>query len=86
MKKGGLVPVFWIGTREECLDADPPMRRRSANCSIVGEWNSVASWSFAPNLFSIWAKNALANTALAAGQQTFAHGFLEAISLLHAGG
>ena len=35
-------------------------------------------------LFSIWAKNALANTALAAGRQTFAHGFLEAISLLHA--
>ncbi len=35
-------------------------------------------------LFSIWAKNALASTALAAGRQTFAHGFLEAISLLHA--
>lgn len=37
-------------------------------------------------LFSIWAKNALAHSALAAGRQTFAHGFLEAISLLHDGG
>lgn len=37
-------------------------------------------------LFSIWAENALANTALAAGRQTFAHGFLEAMALLHDAG
>ena len=37
-------------------------------------------------LFSIWAENTLANTALAAGRQTFGHGFLEAISLLHDAG
>jgi hypothetical protein len=37
-------------------------------------------------LFSIWAKNNRANTALAAGRQTFANGFLEAVSNLQAGG
>ncbi len=37
-------------------------------------------------LFSIWAENNRANTALAAGRQTFANGFLEAVANLHAGG
>lgn len=34
-------------------------------------------------LFSIFAKNVRASTSIAARQETFAHGFLEAISLLH---
>lgn len=34
-------------------------------------------------IFSIWAKNHGASTSIAARQQTFAHGFLEAASILH---
>jgi hypothetical protein len=34
-------------------------------------------------LFSIWAKNSQASTSIAACRQTFAHGFLESISVLH---
>ena len=33
-------------------------------------------------LFSIWARNQRASTCVAAGEETFAHGFLEATSLL----
>jgi len=33
-------------------------------------------------LFSIWARNQRASTCVAAGEETFAHGFLEAISML----
>jgi hypothetical protein len=34
-------------------------------------------------LFSIWARNSLPSVSLAAGAETFAHGFLEAVGLLH---
>jgi hypothetical protein len=34
-------------------------------------------------LFSIWAKNPRASSTLAAGSETFPHGFLEALALLH---
>lgn len=36
-------------------------------------------------LYSIYANNREASTSIAARQQTFAHGFLEAVSVLHAG-
>lgn len=37
-------------------------------------------------LFSIWAGNVRSNTALAAGRETFAHAFLEAMAILAEGG
>jgi hypothetical protein len=57
----------------------------SADASLSPNRFSHSVHNTQAGLFSIFAKNVRSSTSIAARQETFAHGFLEAVSLLHHG-